>query len=125
MAPAVHPCLRKPAMSSSPDAHSRDGAGAAAGVVMPELLFLGTAAEDGSPAEGDVVHSLTLQIAKCNKIKRDLTRKLKDVNKIKTVLNRKLKHARTKIYRLKQKAKAVRPSGPPSRCKPKRAMRRA
>ena len=100
-------------MSSSSDAHSRDGAGAAAvGVVLPKLLPLGAAAEDGSPTEGEVVDSLTLKLAKINKIKTDLTRKLKNVNKIKTDLTRKLKNARKSLKRLNQKAKAVRASGP-------------
>jgi len=64
-APAVQPCLRKQAMASSSDAHSRDGAGAASVVVvLPKLLPLGAAAENGFPAEDEVVDSLTLTLAK-------------------------------------------------------------
>jgi len=106
----VQPCLRKQVMSSSSDAHSRDGAGAASvGVVLPKLLPLGAAAENGFPAEDEVVDSLTLKLAKTI---RSLALQRYIVKKIKTDLTRKLKNARKSLKRLNQKAKAVRACGP-------------
>ena len=61
----MQPCLRKQAMASPSDAHSWDGAGAASVVVvLPKLLPLGAAAENGFPVEDEVVDSLTLKLAK-------------------------------------------------------------
>jgi len=99
-------------MSSLADAHSRDGAGAAAvGEVLPNLLPLGSAAEDGSPADGDVVESLSRKLKIVINIQTDLTRKLNIVHKLKKDLSRQIRNARKSLKRHNQKAEAVRASG--------------
>jgi len=69
------------------------------------LLPLGAAAENGFPAEDEVVDSLTLTLAETI---RSLALQRDFVKVIKSDLSRRLKNARKSLNRLNQKAKAVR-----------------